>query len=405
MKFLLIFVVAVLFTAQAWANGRALAVNGNDPVMLILPDDASENISDITVVEIDRSGQALNRQPGVLMEVAVADPEIRIRRALRFTPKGNRKGTRYFYFSAQVSNGPVAYERENLLPTGDFEKKGWWIGNLNPGAIAYGSGRSGEYGLKVDCRRVNNGGPVNAGTEPKALMQLQDPANIPAVLRVYTKTVASPEGMVGGMTLRMRRFNSNGKYIDNYMVFSVQGAKPGFWVEQQFILNKPLPADTGKLDIYLVNMAPRDGVCFLIDDMAILPVKKMEPLINVKFPDSGLYAGETFTVSLSSEASDALRYVSSKTIFVINGKKITFPVQKIENSEPQINGGTLVVEVYQDDKLINTYTGNIADNNCSVSFTPDAGDYRIVATVKTTDGKSISQQVNYQVLEDPFAKE
>ncbi|MBE6369381.1 MAG: hypothetical protein E7056_04385 [Lentisphaerae bacterium] len=403
MKLLNVFIFTFFAAVTVFAKGTALTVDGA-PVTFLLPDNIGENITHIAVIETDRNGRAL-RQKCDLLEIAVADPEIRIRRALRFTPRG--KGVRKFRFDIKTGNTPVKYERENLLPTGDFEKKGWWLGNLNPGTVSLGMGRNGGKALQVDCRVKTNGGPANAGTSPAELMKLRDPENIPAVLRVYTKTVEAPEGIVGGMTLRMRRFTLDEKYIDNYNVFSVQGGKPGKWVKQEFIITKPLPADTGRLDIYLVNMAPRKGVCYRIDDIAIIPVKKAEPVVNIVFPDAELYAGNELNVSVdANDSKEKVLKLNDVTVPVsINGKKTAISMQKIEDKSSQINGGTLTLVVYKDEKVVHTFSDKIVDNKSTVSFKPAAGDYRLAATVKTLDGKSFSKEINYQVLEDPFAME
>ena len=70
-----------------------------------------------------------------------------------------------------------------------------------------------------------------------------------------------------------------------------------------------------------------------------------------------------------------------------------------------LNDGTLTLVVYKDEKVVHTFSDKIVDNKSTVSFKPAAGDYRLAATVKTLDGKSFSKEINYQVLEDPFAME
>lgn len=403
MKLFLVLCTAVLSVGIVQAQTLALPATG-EPVTLIFPDEPSKDFAQIQVTEVDRTGRELQRIESVLEEQVLADPDIRICRVLRFSPEVG-EGMRYYRLEAVSGPQPVRLPKENLFPTGDFEK-GWYLGKYNPGTTTLASGRGNGKAIQFDMREINNGGPVVASSEPAELLKLKDPANLPALMRLYIKT-ESGESEGNGIVLRMRRWNEKHEYITNYYVWNLQGGAVGDWEERQVILQNPLAENTASMDIYLVNMAPRDGVCFLIDDLEILPIKKAEPIINVRIPEEELYEGDTLTVTVEAgTSSQEILKLSELAIPVsIDGIPAMLAGHQVETTLPELSGGEVTVELYADDSLVLSLSEPLGDQGGEVNLQPTAGNYKLIATVKLPDGKTVTHQFDYQICDNPFTME
>ena len=200
-------ILSCVFIAKiAFAASLSLPTTGA-PVTLVLPEQQGKDIARMRVTEVDDEGKNLRRLDCILMEQAMAAPEIQVRKVLRFTPpKG--KAVRHFRFDAELGTTPIHLPKENLFPPGDFEGKNWNFGNWNPGVATYGPGRGGGKALQVDTRKINNAKAVFVYTAPPELLKLKDSTKVPALLRIYFQTIAG-QGQGAGLNVILRRFNSN----------------------------------------------------------------------------------------------------------------------------------------------------------------------------------------------------
>ncbi len=374
------------------------------PVTLLFTGEEWEDVAEIDVVEVDNKGREMRRiKDCTWSEQVLALPQIVFCRRLQFAPPAG-KGLRHFRFEARCGSAAVSLPKENLFPSGDFEGKGWGFGNFNP-VTSYVDGRHGGKALQIDLREKNTGGPVNAWSYPQELLKLKDPANLPALMRVFIRTVAGG-GNGDGMTVRMRRFTDSNKYLDNYHVWSIQGGLENEWIERRIVLQKPLAVDTGKLDVYLVNMAPQDGVCFQLDDMEILPIKTLQSVIEIAVKNSEVIAGQNVTINATiaeTEAGNLLVHEVPLSM-TFDGESKHIMAQLVETKRPTLSGGTLAVEMRKDGKLFLSKTVALSENGGEFSVCPPVGDYKIVATVRMADGKALTRQFDCQVLDTPFAE-
>lgn len=407
MRFLLSAFVLMSVLAFSAAAPAALPP-GNGPVTFFLPEDVSAG--PISVVEYDAKGREIGR-PQCRERLQVVDwPRVQMCREVSFTPSG--KGASFRLEASRPKHGfKLTGSRNNLLSTGDFEKPGWWFGGENPVWKYVAGGRNGGTAMQFDLRRKNTGKHINAGTYPVSLLKLKDAGNLPAMMRIFVRTV-SGAGQGDGITIRMRTFDANGKFAGDYAsVWTVQGGANRQWVEHRRVFTEPLKAEAASLELYLCNLAPRDGVCLQFDDFEILPAKHIAPGFEVVTPTEEVYGGSDYPVTVRCGA-----YAAGKTGVMdveipfkdADGSSKTVPGMMVaaDSGEAAAQKGKLTL------KFVNAETGTVVLNrntalekkgSVTLNVQLPPGEYKASVTAEFPGKQSYAREWTCSIMEDPFA--
>ncbi|MBO7741255.1 MAG: hypothetical protein J6S21_01755 [Victivallales bacterium] len=370
-----------------------------------------ENIEsgDIYAVELTANGREAARVKCVQRLQVLDWPEVRMCREVKFTPVGKGK---FFRLEAQAPRKDFILQssRNNLLVTGNFENEGWWFDNANPAWKYAVGGRGGGRTLQFDTRAKNTGKHISAGTYPTSLLKLKDPNNLPALVRVFVRTIAGA-GNGDGITIRMRTWDTAGKFSGDYThAWTVQGEAGKKWVEHRRLFTEPLKAEADRLEVYLCNLAPQDGVCFQFDDFEVLPAMHIAPVFQVVTPEEEVYGGSDYTVEIRCGA-------------VPRGKsgvaEVTLPVRKPAGEMTEVGGlmrvggnaaaagqGKVTLKFTKAEgrnKVLEKNAQLSPEGLATISAQLPEGEYKALVTVEVPGGKTFTREWICTILEDPFA--
>ncbi len=395
----------LLIAAAAWAaaavSGAPLALPATgESVTIFLPPEAAE-FADVRVFEVDASGNELGRVGCALEEHALNRLECGVSRAVRFTPAAGQ-GVRYYRFEADRGTGGNWRADSGIFPAGNFEEDGWWFGAMNP-VLSFrdAAGRGGGRALEVDLISGNTGEPVVAGSRPAELLQLADPEIFPVLMRGFVRLEA---GDGAGAVLRMRCFDADNRYAGDYGNMSIVGGAPGEWHETRLLLTRPLEPDAVALEVFLVNLAPRDGVRFLVDDIQFLPVERVAPAIEFIAPEEVVYAGEELRFTVRAAGAGVVPVWEETLAVRVGGREESLPVWIAGLGPAVIDGAEFAVELRNAaGETLLAERAMAAGGAAEVAVRPEAGEYRVILTLTAPDGTVLTRALECPVLEDPFA--